>query len=77
MTTSWSHLMHGQVIAGLQANSAGCLLGMLALWATPICVYKSWTGVEFKSGWFGRITLIMLFVCLGVAVIEWLIRVLT
>lgn len=77
MTTSWSHLMHGHLIASLQANSAGCLLGMLALWATPMLLYKSWTGIEFQSGWFGKSTLVMLCVCLGVAVVEWLIRILT
>lgn len=35
MTTSWSHLMHGNLLGSLQANSGGALLGLTSLAAGP------------------------------------------
>ena len=35
MTTSWSHLMHGQLLSALQANVGGTLLGIIALALVP------------------------------------------
>jgi hypothetical protein len=35
MTTSWSHLMRGQVVQSLRANSGGFLLGLCALVMGP------------------------------------------
>lgn len=35
MTTSWSHLMHGNLIASLKSNSGGALLGIAALVTGP------------------------------------------
>ena len=35
MTTSWAHLVRGQVIGALRANAGGTLLGILAVAAVP------------------------------------------
>ena len=35
MTTSWSHLMHGQPLASVRANSGGTLLALVALASGP------------------------------------------
>jgi hypothetical protein len=35
MTTSWSHLMHGQPLAALRANSGGTLLALVAAACGP------------------------------------------
>lgn len=35
MTTSWSHLMHGQPVAAVRANSGGTLLALVALVSGP------------------------------------------
>ncbi len=35
MTTSWSHLMHGNVLGSLKANTGGALLGLTALVMGP------------------------------------------
>lgn len=35
MTTSWSHLMHGNLIGSLRANAGGAFLGMTALVMGP------------------------------------------
>lgn len=38
MTTSWSHMMHGQVIESFRANSGGALLALVAAVAGPWAV---------------------------------------
>ncbi|QDU31302.1 hypothetical protein ETAA8_64550 [Anatilimnocola aggregata] len=35
MTTSWAHLMRGQIIRSAVANTGGCLLGIFAALSTP------------------------------------------
>ncbi len=46
MTTSWAHLMNGNVLGSMQANSAGCLLGVLAVitgpWALISAIRGRW-----------------------------------
>jgi hypothetical protein len=35
MTTSWSHLVRGQLLGSFRANVGGALLGLLSLVAVP------------------------------------------
>jgi hypothetical protein len=77
MTTSWAYLVRGRLWSSVEANSGGFLLGLLSIWAAPICAYKCWTGIEFESGWFGRISIVMLVVVFSVTLLDWLIRILT
>jgi hypothetical protein len=50
MTTAWAHVMHGELLAALQANSAGALLAL----AAPLVA--GWAGVSATRGrwWGGR-----------------------
>ena len=75
MTTSWSHLMKGNVWGSLKANSAGCLLGLLALFLAP------WM---LSSAFFGRLTvpppsdtvlITITVVVVAVTLGDWLIRI--
>jgi len=50
MTTSWAHLVRGQVVGAVRANLAGTLLGALAILAVP------WLLVSTARGrWLGWI----------------------
>lgn len=55
MTTSWSHLMRGQVIQAMHANTGGLLLGLLALTGTPwmltSAVLGRWWLGELRPEW--------------------------
>ena len=44
MTTSWSHLMHGQLPCALQANVGGTLLGIIALVLAPWSLVSAMLG---------------------------------
>lgn len=74
MTTSWSHLMKGNVVASVQANSAGFLLGLLALGASPWLLSSALLGrftVPAPSdGVLIGVTLLVVLVTLG----DWLFR---
>ena len=48
MTTSWAHLVRGQLFGALRANVGGTLLGLIAVAATP------WLAVSAARGrWWG------------------------
>lgn len=49
MTTSWSHLMHGQVVESALANTGGMLLAMLSMVLAPWMVVSGVRG----RWWFG------------------------
>lgn len=44
LTTSFSLLMHGDLLGSLRANFVGTLLAIFCLGAIPWCVYVSWRG---------------------------------
>lgn len=44
MTTSWSHLVRGQLISAFQANAGGALLGMLSVGSAPWMLWVSVRG---------------------------------
>jgi hypothetical protein len=47
MTTSWAYLMRGDVAGSFQANSAGLVLGVLAMllgpWLLSTALWGRWT----------------------------------
>jgi len=48
MTTSWAHLVRGELIGALRANAGGTLLGIMAMVAVP------WLSVSAVAGrWIG------------------------
>ena len=44
MTTSWAYLVRGQGLNACRANTAGTLLGLLALAAAPWLLVSAWQG---------------------------------
>lgn len=74
MTTSWSHLMRGNVFGSVRANAAGFLLGVLALITAPWLLSSALWG-RFTVAPPGDWTLIVL-TCLvvGVTLGDWLYR---
>ena len=77
MTTSWAHLVRGQLPSALRANVGGTLLGLLALLATP------WLLISAVRGyWLGMVpnTVILAWILTSVVtvtLIDWSVRMLT
>ncbi|WP_146118503.1 DUF2752 domain-containing protein [Blastopirellula marina] len=75
MTTSWSYLMKGNVLSSVQANSAGCLMGLIALVISPWFLSSAVAGrmtVRVPSD-----AVLITITCLVVAVtlLDWLYRI--
>ncbi|WP_425616348.1 DUF2752 domain-containing protein [Anatilimnocola sp. NA78] len=75
MTTSWAHLMRGQVIQSAMANTGGCLLGMMAVLGTPWMLASG-----LRGRWlFGPLAAEWLLVSIGtifaITTVQWLWRV--
>jgi hypothetical protein len=74
MTTSWSHLVRGQVWDSLRANSGGTLLGLtcliLAPWSLASGVRGRWLGQPPGPAASVALTLILL----AVTLVDWVIR---
>ncbi len=75
MTTSWSHLMKGNVWGSLKANTAGCLLGLISLFLAPWMLSSAVIGrltlPAPSDGLLISITVLVVAVTLG----DWLIRI--
>jgi hypothetical protein len=74
MTTSWSHLMRGQLLSSVKANASGMLLGVLAILLTPWVL-----GSAIRGRWLIRpldeqVTLVVVIGILVITVGEWCLR---
>lgn len=74
MTTSWAHLVRGQLPSACRANTGGVLLGVLALCGAPWLV-----GSACLGRWWGwtptdRALLVGSLVAFGVILTDWLVR---
>lgn len=74
MTTSWSHFLHGQVEEAFHANAGGTLLCALSLLCAPIMLALGIRGRPTRSGWFSIAGISAFCVVMGIALIEWAIR---
>lgn len=77
MTTSWAHVVRGQLIDALRANAGGTLLGTLAVlsvpWLAVSAARRRWLGWAPNSvvvAWVGLAILL-------VTLIDWGIRLAT
>lgn len=76
MTTSWSHLVRGEVAGAAKANAGGALLGLVALAAEPWLVASAargrWLGMRPNAvavAW-------VLMGAVAVALVDWAVRML-
>lgn len=74
MTTSWSHLMRGNVAAAVRANCGGALLAVLALIGGPWLVVSGVWGRWFFGAPQETASLALGFATLIVTLIDWSIR---
>jgi hypothetical protein len=76
MTTSWAHLVRGQIVASVRSNAGGTLLGLtclvLAPWALVSGLRGRWLGKPLGE----RAALALVLLLLIVTTADWLIRVL-
>lgn len=74
MTTAWSCLMRGRIVASFQANAGGALLGLICLVAAPWALISG-----LRGRWLGRlsesaITVGLVPLLLVVTLADWLVR---
>lgn len=74
MTTSWAHLMHGEIIQSARVNTGGLLLGLLAIVGGPWLLISSirgrWWLAEPDAHWVLAISGVVMFVTL----VQWIWR---
>jgi hypothetical protein len=77
MTTSWAHLVRGNVVGAFRANAGGALLAMLAIVAVP------WLLASARRGkWIGVLPNGVVAACISttilvVILIDWVVRLLS
>jgi|688.fasta_scaffold00784_26 hypothetical protein len=74
MTTSWSHLMHGQIMQSFEANQGGALLGLTSMLAIPVCLWRAWLGTATRKNWLSSATLLWLCIVISVIAMQWFWR---
>ena len=74
MTTSWAHLMDGNVRASLETNLGGFLLAVACLLSAPWLLFSAikgrWILIRISDGWI----LVFLVSWLLVTILDWVIR---
>ncbi len=74
MTTSWAHLVRGQVISACRANVGGVLLAAVSLIAGPWLLVSGLAGRWFYGTPNELATLIAAIAIAGISLIDWTIR---
>lgn len=74
MTTSWAHLMDGNIGLACATNLGGTLLCLLTIFVTPVFLYMSLRGTTTRYGWFSLASIPVLILAMAISIIEWLIR---
>ncbi len=74
MTTSWSHLMRGQIISAARANIGGTMLGLLSMVVGPWFIVSGflgrwWPGIP--NEW---VSIMIALVIFGVTLTNWIVR---
>lgn len=74
MTTAWSHLVRCEVVASLEANVGGTLLGVLAVCSAAWLIASAWRGRWL--GWTPSSTagLWITVVVFLVTLVDWVVR---
>jgi Protein of unknown function (DUF2752) len=75
MTTSWAYATRGQLIAAAQVNCGGMMLSLIALAVVPASCYFFITGRATRGRWFSTALAICLVLALGLATIQWIVRI--
>ncbi|MFO1023285.1 MAG: DUF2752 domain-containing protein [Planctomycetales bacterium] len=71
MTTSFAHVMHGEPVAALRANVAGCLLAMCGLIQIPWCWWSLYQGRLWKVRRPVEASLVVLGTAAGISLVCW------
>ena len=74
MTTSWAHLVRGQVVAAAGANSGGALLGLAAIVCGPWLTISGMRGRWLIGPPSEGLTLLAGFAVVVVTLIDWALR---
>jgi hypothetical protein len=75
MTTSWAHLLKGQVFSSLRANAGGTLLGLAALALAPWSLLTALRGRWFWVAPRDEVLLVVSLTIAAVTIVDWLVRV--
>jgi hypothetical protein len=75
MTTSWSHLVRGNVLSAFRVNAGGALLGAAALVCSPWLLVSAARGRWLMAPPHEGVTLAVGLTIVTVTVIDWALRV--
>lgn len=75
MTTSWAHMMRGDLPAAFQANVGGLMLAIIGMAYIPSSCYFFFSGKPTRGEWFSMTLAILLMAAMGAATLQWVIRI--
>jgi len=75
MTTSWSHLMHGNLVGAARANIGGLVLGLCSLAAAPWLLCSAWLGRPVTRPWSDLNLVLTALGILAITLVDWVIRI--
>jgi len=76
MTTSWALVMDGDFETALGTNLGGTLLCCLSMISSPWLLAMAISGQRSRDGWFTWFAMLGVAAALGIAIIEWIWRLL-
>jgi hypothetical protein len=74
MTTSWAHLMRGQVVLALRDNVGGALLGLVTVVLAPWSLISGWRGRWLWRPMGERAVFVAVWLLVAVTLIDWSVR---
>jgi len=75
MTTSWAHVVRGQLVAAVRANSGGTILALLAIVSVPYLLITAAAGRWIGRPPSDRTLVVGAAVVILVTLIDWIVRV--
>lgn len=74
MTTSWAHMVRGQVLRSFAANTGGALLAILSLTVGPWALASGLRGNWLWRSPTENLALAVVLTISGVTIVDWLVR---
>lgn len=74
MTTSWAHMMNGDLRRAVESNLSGVLLFFIAAAASPVLLGIAIRGRPVPGKWFAQIAISAIVATIAISFIEWLFR---
>ncbi len=74
MTTSWSHIVRGQIVGAIKANAGGAMLAVCSIFIAPWTIVSALLGRWFVEPPNDKIVLVVGLTIVVVTIVHWMIR---